>query len=785
MPTGGHNTSGSRKRRASRDSQPKSGFLGDIASDRRIRWILAIYLLVVIGIVGYTARATSRQRGSALIVNIASRQRALAERYVKDVLLVNQGAVADPNDDAQQLLGNAHALLDGGKVIAVQGADEEVVIPPASEEPLVASKLQEEQRLIVSLVKTGNQILRMNPGDTESAAQLQDLRIAGGLVSSVSNDAVGQMTRDSEAAFSRLVGIGIGLGMLGAIAAIAMGLFMRRAGIRRSARFQSLVHNASDLITVVDENSIIHYQSPSAERMVGIPSEQMVGRSFRDFVHPDDREYLDALLGRAASRPGAVATGGFRTIHEDGSFRHVDTIVSNLLSDPTTGGLVLNTRDVTDRKKLEEELEQQAFFDSLTGLSNRAVFRDRLDHALTRTARGGHELAVLLLDLDGFKLVNDSLGHDAGDELLVAVGHRIQECTRESDTVARLGGDEFVILMEEDVNETRALALANRLLEQLRSPFELRGREMFIGASVGLAVDTGGTSKTEELIRNADTAMYAAKNSGKGRCEVFRPAMHQRAVEFFEVQADLQVAIGRGEFLLHYQPIVDMESGQIEGVEALARWLHPTRGLLMPISFIPVAEETGMIVPLGVWVLGEACRQTAAWRRMHPSASNMWVSVNLSTRQLFEPDLVERVADVLSESGLDPSALILEITEGSLMQDVTQTAVKLRGLKELGVRLALDDFGTGSSSLGYLRTFPVDLLKIDKSFVDEMAGAGSEGSALVRAIIELASTLHLATVAEGSNRTFSWTSSGRSDANPARDTCSRSRWGPSSSAACC
>ncbi len=685
MPTGGHDASGSRKQPESRDSQPKSGFLGDIASDRRIRWILAIYLLVVFGIVGYTARATYRQRGSALIVNIAARQKALAERYVKDVLLVNQGSQADPDDDAQQLLANAHALLAGGQVVAVQGADQEIVIPPASAEALVVSKLQEEQRLITSLVKTGDQIMETSPGANETAAQLQELRIAGALVSSVSNDAVGQMTRDSEASFSRLIGIGIGLGMLGAIAAIAMGLLMRRVGIRRSARFQSLVHNASDLITVVDEDSIIHYQSPSAERMVGIPSERMVGQAFRDFVHPDDREYLDALLGRAASRPGAVATGGFRTVHVDGSFRHVDTIVSNLLNDPTTGGLVLNTRDITYRKQLEQELEQQAFFDSLTGLSNRAVFRDRLDHALTRTARGGHhELAVLLLDLDGFKLVNDSLGHDAGDELLVAVGRRIQECTRETDTVARLGGDEFVILMEEDVNESRGLALANRLLEQLRSPFELRGREMFIGASVGLAVDVGGTSKTEELIRNADTAMYAAKNSGKGRCEVFRPAMHQRAVEFFEVQADLQVALGRGEFLLHYQPIVDMESGRIEGVEALARWLHPTRGLLMPISFIPVAEETGMIVPLGVWVLGEACRQTAAWQRLHPAAANMWVSVNLSTRQLFEPDLVERVADVLSESGLDPSALILEITEGSLMQDVTQTAAKLRGLKELG-----------------------------------------------------------------------------------------------------
>jgi diguanylate cyclase (GGDEF)-like protein len=444
-----------------------------------------------------------------------------------------------------------------------------------------------------------------------------------------------------------------------------------------------------------------------------------------------------------------AVTGGFRIRHANGTNRDVDAIVSNLLADPSVRGLVVNARDVTERTRLEAELERRALFDSLTGLPNRAVFRDRLEHALARTARRPETLAVLLLDLDGFKLVNDSLGHDAGDELLVVLGGRIAGCARSSDTVARLGGDEFAILLEDAVSEASALALAERILAALKQPFEVRGREVFVGASVGIALDEDAKAQPDDLIRNADTAMYAAKADGKGKCVVFQPAMHRRTVEFFEVQADLQRALIRGEFALHYQPIVDFRTGRIDGLEALVRWNHPTRGLVMPGGFIPVAEEAGMIVPLGVWVLGEACRQTAEWRRRLDGAADLWISVNLSTRQLLEPDLIDRVAEVLRESTLDPSALVLEITEGALMEDVEQTSFKLHALRGLGARLALDDFGTGSSSLGHLRQFPIDVLKIDKSFVDGVADPSSDAGALVRAILELARTLRLSTVAEG------------------------------------
>jgi diguanylate cyclase (GGDEF)-like protein/PAS domain S-box-containing protein len=723
--------------------------LGEIRLDRRLGWIIALYLVLIAGIVGYNAVAVARQRGAAVIVNVAARQRALAERYVKDELLVAEGLPAQPEEDAAQLRTNADALLHGGSVIAVQGADEDVHIHIASGDPRVIAKLDAERLLIERLIASGSRLQNMRPDYPGYEAQTLELRVIGAELSSISNDAVGQMTRNTEAAFLRLETLGIALGILGALVAISMGLLLRRAGAQRSAQFRSLVHEASDVITLVDPAGRIRYQTPSAGRLVGVPPDELLGMSYMDLVDANDRDHVHAVLADVAESHGKVATAEYRLRHTDGSSRYVESIVSNLIADPTVHGLVLNTRDVTDRKRLEDELAHQAFHDSLTGLSNRALFRDRLDHALARAARHDQGVAVILLDLDGFKTVNDGLGHDVGDQLLVSVGGRIHDSARTSDTVARLGGDEFAILLEDDPDEARATATAGRLLASLVAPFSVGTREVFIGASIGIAVSGEGSADTDALIRNADTAMYAAKANGKGRYEMFQPAMYRRAVEHFEVQADLQHALGRGELRLHYQPIVDFSSGVIQGAEALIRWEHPTRGLLPPIEFIGIAEETGLIVPIGRWVLEEACRQVAAWRAQHAASSDMWVSVNLSTRQLFEPDLVSQVRDVLSASGLEPSALMLEITEGSLMQGVAETTAKLQGLKELGVRLAIDDFGTGSSSLGYLRQFPIDVLKIDKSFVDEITTKGSEGLALVRAIIDLADTLQLATVAEG------------------------------------
>ena len=728
---------------------------GALHLDRRIGRTLAVYLVVITVIVGYNARAIADQRGSALSVNVAARQRALAERYEKDVVLTTLGIQADPGADAEQLLANADALLHGGEVLAVQGADEEIQIRPASHDRLVVAKLEEENRLIQELIAVGDDLYPMRAGQPGYQEALRNLRIAGAQVTSISNDAVGQMTRETESALARLVAVVITLGVLGAIAALGMAWFLRMTAARRAAQFRSLVHNASDLITVLDATGEIRYQSPSAQQLVGVSSEELIGTSYVALLDENDGARLRSILADLATSadPSASATAEYRLRHQDGSWRSVESIVSNQTTDPTVKGLVLNTRDVTDRKLLQEELAQQAFHDSLTGLSNRAVFRDRVEHTLARATRTGSRSAVFLLDLDGFKTVNDSLGHDAGDQLLIAAAQRLQFQGRSSDTVARIGGDEFGILLEDDADETSARAMADRLLAAFSVPFEVRGRELFVRATIGIALSVAGESNTDEMIRNADTAMYAAKAAGKARYEFFRPFMHARALERFEVQADLEVALIRHEFVVHYQPIVDFETGKALSVEALVRWNHPTRGLLGPLEFIHIAEDTGVIVPLGLWVLGQACRQTVAWRAEHPEASDLRVSVNLSTRQLLEPDLVARVRQILEESELEPAALTLELTEGSLMQRIEDTVTKLRALKELGVRLAIDDFGTGSSSLGYLQRFPIDILKIDKSFVDGIATLDSEDPALVRAIVEMAKTLRLETVAEGIEET--------------------------------
>ncbi len=722
---------------------------GALHLDRRIGPIVAIYLVIVTVIVGYDARLISEQRGSALVINVAGRQRGLTERYEKDVILRTQGVQAEPGDDEEQLLTNAEALLQGGEVIAVQGTEDEIWIRPAGTDRLMVDKVAEAQRLISELIDAGNRLEELRPDDPGYATALQELRVTGAQVTSVSNDLVGVLTERAESSFRRLVSMAIAVGVLGAIAAVAMGLLIRRAAARSASQFRTLVHHASDLITVVDASGTIVYQSPSIQRLVGLGPDDLAGSNYADLLVEEDAPHVRSLFAGIVAAPETTITAEYRLRHSDGSSRHVESIVSNMIADPTVSGLVLNTRDVTDRKALQEELAQQAFHDSLTGLSNRAVFRDRIEHALARGERNEGRLAVFLLDLDGFKTVNDSLGHDAGDQLLIAVAKRLEFQGRSSDTVARIGGDEFGILLEDDADEARARALADRALAAFAVPFEVRGREVFIRASIGIALSVPGHSETDELIRNADTAMYAAKAAGKGRYEFFRPFMHARALERFEVQADLERALSRGEFVVQYQPIVDFKTGEARGVEALVRWNHPTRGLLGPLEFISVAEETGAIVPLGAWVLGEACRQTAAWRAQHAAAADLWVSVNLSTRQLLEADLVTQVRDVLAASGLDPSALTLELTEGSLMQDVEETVRKLRALKALGVRLAIDDFGTGSSSLGYLQRFPIDTLKIDKSFVDGIAADDSEDPALVRAIVQMAATLNLDTIAEG------------------------------------
>jgi diguanylate cyclase (GGDEF)-like protein/PAS domain S-box-containing protein len=415
--------------------------------------------------------------------------------------------------------------------------------------------------------------------------------------------------------------------------------------------------------------------------------------------------------------------------------------------DGTIIGRVWSFRDVTDRKRLEDELAHQAFHDSLTNLANQALFRDRVDLALLRLTRSGSSLSVLFLDLDNFKSVNDSLGHTAGDQLLVAVSRRLGGCLRPGDTAARLGGDEFAVLLDETSSRRDAISVAERIIAAIRMPVALGEKEVVITASIGIAFGCSETAG-DQLLRNADLAMYTAKSRGKARYELFEPEMHRAALERLEVEADLRMACARDELVVHYQPIIDLGTGAISGVEALVRWQHPTNGLLQPDAFIAIAEESGVIDDIGRHVLEIACTQVRKWQLQFVDHRSMSASVNLSPRQLLEPGLVGNVKAALAKSGLAPGCLMLEITEGAMMQDPDAAVDQLQALKAVGVQLAIDDFGIGHSSLSYLQRFPIDVLKIDKSFVWNI-DRGPEESALARAIVRLAQSLHLTAVAEG------------------------------------
>ncbi|MGI8942537.1 MAG: putative bifunctional diguanylate cyclase/phosphodiesterase [Actinomycetota bacterium] len=490
------------------------------------------------------------------------------------------------------------------------------------------------------------------------------------------------------------------------------------------------------------------YVSPQIEGLLGYTPEEWLAdpKLWWERIHPDDRDQVladeEAILVSAGTKSEAAQ---YRMVTRDGRTIWVSddaSVIKNGSGASLYWSGILS--DITDRKVLEEQLKHQAFHDPLTGLANRALFVDRVEHALARGERDGMRVAVLFVDLDDFKTINDSLGHNGGDEVLVAVAGRLRECFRPGDTFARFGGDEFAILVE-DTSLSNATSVAYRIVDALGEPFSIGGREVMIHASVGIEFAEAQGTRTDELLRNADVAMYVAKGKGKARYQLFEPSMHTAALRRLEIKADLRRAVEKDEFVLHYQPIVSLNGGALLGMEALVRWNHPERGLLPPLDFISVAEQSGLITPLGRWVLREACRQATKWPLSNPSIS---LSVNVSTTQFQQPGLVEDVANALWDSGLDPSILTLEITESVLVHDTDAVIEKLHRLKDFGVKVAIDDFGTGYSSLGYLKRFPIDILKIDKSFIDGV-GNGAEEAAITQAIIKLGESLGLEVVAEG------------------------------------
>jgi diguanylate cyclase (GGDEF)-like protein/PAS domain S-box-containing protein len=515
-------------------------------------------------------------------------------------------------------------------------------------------------------------------------------------------------------------------------------------------RFRVLLESAPDAMVIADERGDIVLVNTQAERLFRYPREKLIGRPMALLVP-------DWVPGTADDEPQPAAGLDLVAWRSDGVEFPVEVTRAPLQMDD---GILVSSaiRDTTERRQAARRLEHQALHDPLTDLPNRALFLDRLEHALARSRRPGTSLAAYFCDVDDFKNVNDSLGHETGDELLVALPPRLRQALRAGDTIARFGGDEFVILCEDLASEAEAVRIAERIAEAFALPFELDGRPHHLSVSVGVVYVTGGRASASEVLRDADAAMYRAKAGGKGRFELFDARMRAALVTRLQTEADLRGALASDELRLLYQPLLSLERDTFVGAEALVRWQHPTRGLLAPADFIAVAEDSGLIAPLGAWVLGEACRQAAAWARAAQEAAAPYgpafaaaprtVSVNLSPRQLSHSDVPALLEKALADSGADPALIELEITESVLMEQSAAALATLRRLKELGVRLVLDDFGTGWSSLGYLKRFPIDALKIDREFVDGL-GSEAEDTAIVTAVLSMAEALDLDVIAEG------------------------------------
>jgi diguanylate cyclase (GGDEF)-like protein/PAS domain S-box-containing protein len=516
----------------------------------------------------------------------------------------------------------------------------------------------------------------------------------------------------------------------------------------REQRFRALVTNSSDVITILDEDGIVKYVSPSVHQVFGYQPESWLDWRLMVHVEPDEAEALQRTIDQAVDMPGEPVSVEWSIRHHDGTMCKVESSVTALLHEPSVRGVVLNTRDVSERRALEHRLRHQASHDTLTGLANRSLFKSRMAVALDRAQRAEGSFALLFCDLDAFKAVNDSLGHVVGDEVLIAVASRLRSCVRPGDTVARLGGDEFAVILEHIESDSDAAWIAERIKAELAEPVILRGKEIFIGASVGIATSSSEYEHLDDLLAKADIAMYMAKSRGKGNHVHFDPEMHESILRQIALEEDLRNALAEDQLVVYYQPIHDLDSSRIVSFEALVRWIHPKEGLLGPNDFIPMAEQTGIIVDIGRWVLEQACIQLCEWQVNYTKERPLTMSVNLSGRQLQDPNLIDEVSEIIKRTGINPRHLTLEMTESMLLADADTIVLQLERLRNLGVKLAIDDFGTGYSSLSYLQHFPVDVLKIDRSFVKGL-GTAEQDLALVQAIMSLGSVMNLETVAEG------------------------------------
>ncbi len=509
--------------------------------------------------------------------------------------------------------------------------------------------------------------------------------------------------------------------------------------MRSESRFRLMVQNSSDVVAIVDEDGIITYVSPSVERMLGFSPIEVLGRNIFELLSVAEADRVRALT--EAELDGASVE--VRIQGATGMVHNLEVSITDLTGQPAVDGIVLNIRDVTDRKLLEDDLRHQSLHDDLTGLANRVMFTERVSDALATRGSSAETLGVVFIDLDDFKLINDSLGHDVGDEALVAVAQRIQQCLRLSDLASRLGADEFAVLLSGVYGESEIIEVVERLRAAVAEPLQLESQVLHLAASIGIATDTDSSHSAEELLRSADLAVHQAKQSGKDRVEVFVEEMHSSAFAELELKSALVRAVEQGEFLLHYQPIVDMATGRMRGVEALIRWEDPERGLVSPAAFIPAAESTGLIREIGLWVVEQAAHDLAGW---HALGHEIYASVNVSGRQLDDQDFVGQITKRVVDADVSPSSIVIELTE-SLLAHGDDVVTTFSRLHERGFRLALDDFGTGFSALQYLQQFAIDLIKIDRSFVVSMGQTGNTG--VVQAILDVARNVNASTIAEG------------------------------------
>ena len=518
-----------------------------------------------------------------------------------------------------------------------------------------------------------------------------------------------------------------------------------RNALRESEeRFRALTEQSTDIILIADPSGQIKYASPSVHTVLAVPGHSLVGTNMIDVVHPDD--FAKAM----STGPQSVAYGQnpiveFRLRHADGRWLYFECVVRNLIRHQNIGGIVYNARDITERKHAQEQLLFNATHDALTGLPNRALFLGRLQSVVDRMKRHSREVAaVLFIDIDDFKVVNDCYGHATGDLLIKEVSSRLRACLRSDGTIARMGGDEFTILVEDITDPSDAIRVAERIQSSFARPFLLEGLEIFKSSSIGIALTSPQTS-AETVLQNADIAMYRAKDQGKACSELFDRTMHEQVMSRLLLESKLRNALQNEELTLHYQPIVSVDTGAVQGFEALLRWQPSGLNSIPPSTFVPVAEQCGLIVPISVWVLKKACLEAASWRRRN-LAEPLYVSINISSKHFSHTGFIGHVKDALEESAVDPQYITIELTESLAMNDVAATGQTMAQLRTLGVKLSIDDFGTGYSSLSYLRRFPVDTLKIDQSFVKTM---DAENYAIIKTIVGLARNLDLKVVAEG------------------------------------